>query len=71
MSKSIPIGLSLPIEMVDILDQERADIPRSRYVLRILERIYLNTGTEFEKIKRKDSPNEGLEAGKLGEARSF
>ena len=33
-------GLSLPIDMMDRIDEERGDIPRSRFLLRLLEKIY-------------------------------
>jgi hypothetical protein len=40
LKKVIPTGLSLPIELMRQIDSERGDIPRSRYVLRILEKQY-------------------------------
>jgi hypothetical protein len=42
LKKVIPPGLSLPIELMRQIDSERGDIPRSRYVLRILQRQYLS-----------------------------
>lgn len=36
--KTIATGLSLPKELKDQIDKERGDIPRSRYILRILEK---------------------------------
>jgi metal-responsive CopG/Arc/MetJ family transcriptional regulator len=36
--KSIPIGISLPIELVKKIDQERHDVSRSRYILRLIEK---------------------------------
>lgn len=33
-------GVSLPIEVIKIIDSERGDISRSRYVLRKLEDVY-------------------------------
>lgn len=41
MQDSISIGISLPKEVVLKIDSERHDIPRSRYLLRILERALL------------------------------
>jgi hypothetical protein len=35
---SIPIGISLPIELVKKIDKERHDVPRSRYILRLIEK---------------------------------
>jgi hypothetical protein len=34
------VGISLPTEVMRRIDIDRGDIPRSRYVLRILERQY-------------------------------
>jgi hypothetical protein len=39
--KNKPTGFSLPIELVDRIDRERGDIPRSKFVLRLLEKYYL------------------------------
>jgi metal-responsive CopG/Arc/MetJ family transcriptional regulator len=35
---SIPIGISLPIELVKKIDKERHDVSRSRYILRLVEK---------------------------------
>ena len=35
---SIPIGISLPIELVKKIDRERHDVSRSRYILRLIEK---------------------------------
>ena len=40
MEVSIPIGISLPINIVKRLDSERGDISRSRYLLRMIENMY-------------------------------
>jgi hypothetical protein len=37
MQQRIPIGLSLPRTFVTWIDSERGDIPRSRYVLKLIE----------------------------------
>ena len=34
------IGISLPKEIMKKIDTDRGDVPRSRYVLRILEKQY-------------------------------
>jgi hypothetical protein len=34
------VGVSLPHKFLEQIDKEREDIPRSRYLLRILERSY-------------------------------
>lgn len=41
MQTTTCVGISLPIEILKKIDRERQDIPRSRYVLRIIERLYL------------------------------
>jgi hypothetical protein len=52
---SYPIGISLPKEIIEKIDQERLDVPRSRYLLRIIEDRYnkqkqiLQAGAEAEK----------------------
>ena len=40
MRKIVPTGISLPKELMQKIDVERGDISRSRYILRILERVY-------------------------------
>jgi hypothetical protein len=40
MTSIIPIGLSLPKEIISKIDTERGDISRSKYLLRILEGFY-------------------------------
>jgi hypothetical protein len=35
-----PMGLSLPTAFLDQIDRVRGDIPRSKYVLRLLEKNY-------------------------------
>jgi hypothetical protein len=39
-------GLSLPAELLRKIDSERGDIPRSRFLLRIIERAYKDTSTQ-------------------------
>ena len=47
MQKStISVGISFPIEILKKIDKEREDIPRSQYVLRIIERAYLQNWKE-------------------------
>ena len=38
MKQKIPVGLSLPKTFVAEIDDRRGDIPRSKYVLRIIEK---------------------------------
>jgi hypothetical protein len=42
MVKSIPVGVSIPENILKQIDKDRMDIPRSRYLLRALERSYIN-----------------------------
>ena len=35
------VGTSLPIDLLARIDRERGDISRSRFILRLLEKIYL------------------------------
>src|SRR5918994_2024744 len=42
MKSCISTGLSLPIELMRKIDLERGDVPRSKYLLRILEVMYSN-----------------------------
>jgi hypothetical protein len=35
-----PTGLSIPTELMRKIDMERGDVSRSRYILRILEKVY-------------------------------
>lgn len=47
--KNIPFGISLPPEIVDSIDFERGDVSRSRFLLRILEKV-----CEFPSERKKD-----------------
>jgi metal-responsive CopG/Arc/MetJ family transcriptional regulator len=49
MQNNICVAISLPKEILEKIDNERKDIPRSRYILRIIERLYLKNE---EKSKR-------------------
>jgi metal-responsive CopG/Arc/MetJ family transcriptional regulator len=42
MVKSIPVGISIPENILEQIDKDRKDVPRSRYLLRVLERSYSN-----------------------------
>ncbi len=55
MQDSISAGISLPKDILSKIDEERGDIPRSRYILRILERTYLNEETQGHEIRIEDS----------------
>ncbi len=42
MVKAIPVGISIPENILEQIDKDRKDVPRSRYLLRVLERSYNN-----------------------------
>ena len=35
--KNIPCGTSFPKELIETIDKERGDIPRSRFIFRLIE----------------------------------
>ena len=53
MQTSIAVGISLPKKIVMKIDHDRGDIPRSRYVLRILEEMYQDIRTKHRKIEKR------------------
>ena len=48
MKSNLVLGISLPRQIVGQIDSERGDVPRSRYVLRILEKQYALKGIEVK-----------------------
>ena len=44
MQNSVAVSISLPTKLMKKIDVERGDVPRSRYVLRILEKQYTFDG---------------------------
>jgi hypothetical protein len=48
MHNSVAVGISLPTKLMEKIDVDRGDIPRSRYVLRMLEKQY-----GFRQIREK------------------
>lgn len=44
MQGSKPVGISLPQDIVRKIDAQRGDVSRSRWVLRLLEKVYLDQG---------------------------
>jgi hypothetical protein len=40
MQNNVAVGISLPTKLMEKIDVDRGDIPRSRYVLRMLEKQY-------------------------------
>jgi hypothetical protein len=65
MQRYIAIGISLPRNVLSQIDGERGDIPRSRYILRILQGIYQTdaftegqqqTGPRHQPVALSDTP---------------
>jgi hypothetical protein len=55
------MGISLPQEIVSEIDIERGDIPRSRYILRILQQIYCSPAKNVDTnmpTRAKQAPKE-------------
>ena len=40
MKDIVPLGITLPREIVQKIDSDRGDVPRSRFLLRLVERAY-------------------------------
>lgn len=59
MQTSIAVGISLPREIIAKIDNERGDITRSRYVLKIVQKAYRDNGS------REIQKNNVHSAGKL------
>ena len=53
MQTSIGMGISLPKKIVTKIDHDRGDIPRSRYVLRILEETHHDIWMKHRKIEKR------------------
>jgi hypothetical protein len=41
MHKSIAVGISFPKKVIEKIDEERGDVSRSKYLLRIIERVFM------------------------------
>jgi hypothetical protein len=37
-TKSVPVGISLPTKLIEKIDTKRKDVPRSKYILRLIEK---------------------------------
>ncbi len=48
MVNSIPVGISIPKNILEQIDKERKDVSRSRYLLRILERSHINQKEQLD-----------------------
>ena len=53
-TKYISTGLSLPVPLMQKIDAERGDIPRSRFIFRLLEKTYGST-KEFSNPEKNRS----------------
>jgi metal-responsive CopG/Arc/MetJ family transcriptional regulator len=53
MQRKVPIGISLPEELVSTIDTKRGDVSRSKYLLRILQKTY--DSTRHRNMSRKHS----------------
>jgi hypothetical protein len=51
LKNSYPIGISLPKEGIKKIDMERLDIPRSRYILRLIENVYQQQEQKSQTLK--------------------
>jgi hypothetical protein len=52
MQSNIAVGISIPKEVLKHIDAKRGDVPRSKYLLRILERTY-SFGKEESSIESR------------------
>jgi len=48
MKRYISTGLSLPTELMQKIDSERGDIPRSRFLVRLLQKAYPMTESQLK-----------------------
>jgi metal-responsive CopG/Arc/MetJ family transcriptional regulator len=44
MQSYISVGISLPQDIIKKIDAQRGDVSRSRWVLRLLEKVFLDQG---------------------------
>jgi|SRR5215203_5841885 len=76
MAKVNSVGISLPTEIISKIDTERGDIPRSRYILRVLQDTYSKgnklgrSSTATKNDNSQDSPDRRLETLQSDESRS-
>lgn len=54
MRKFRPIGLSVPIAFLEKIDEVRGDVPRSRYIQRLLQKYYNGWPSEAQKKKQEE-----------------
>jgi hypothetical protein len=49
MQKYNSVGISIPTDILLIIDKERGDISRSRYILRILQKTFPTNNVSYSK----------------------
>ena len=58
MQHKIAVGISLPTKLIKKIDVDRGDVPRSRYVVRILEGQYtFETKKDTGLLDRRFTPS--------------
>jgi hypothetical protein len=57
MKDKIPIGISLPRDLVAYIDTKRGDVSRSKYLLRILETINSESSGKYITKVNQDLPS--------------
>ena len=50
---TVKLGITLPKSIVQKIDKKRADIPRSRYIRRAIERYLATSNKDIEKTAKK------------------
>jgi hypothetical protein len=61
MQYTIAVGISFPKKVMAKIDSERGDIPRSRFLLRLLEDRYTNTHIKMENNKAQNKNRKPLQ----------
>lgn len=46
MKKFAPTGLSLPLKLIHEIDIQREDVPRSRFILKLIQEAFNKNGDE-------------------------
>jgi hypothetical protein len=67
MQESIPTGISFKKDLISKIDFERGDVPRSKYIQRILEKYYLIQGSQKEEKTIKFDSSDSTTAAKQKE----
>jgi hypothetical protein len=51
MQQRVPVGISMPRKFIIWIDSERGDVPRSRYIQKLIETGIVGRQKEKEKLK--------------------